>query len=106
MHEALPSGWLGAGSYGSCAVIRCDCLVRGRKMWRNPKAEFVQSLTGQLVESGTMLLDLLSHSRAIKWVFMSGIDGRLVQPVPDMAQRDTQTFLAAAKCRNGQSGNR
>ena len=53
-----------------------------------------------------MLLELLSHSRAIKWVFMSGIDGRLVQPVPDMAQRDTQTFLAAAKCRNGHSGNR
>lgn len=32
-------------------------------------------------------------SRAIKWVFMSGTNGRLIQPVVALAQTDTQAFL-------------
>lgn len=32
-------------------------------------------------------------SRAIKWVFMSGTNGRLINPLIDLGQRDTRAFL-------------
>jgi superfamily I DNA/RNA helicase len=32
-------------------------------------------------------------SRAIKWVFMSGTNGRLINPLIEMSQRDTHAFL-------------
>lgn len=32
-------------------------------------------------------------SRAIKWVFMIGTNGRLVNPLIELGQRDTHAFL-------------
>lgn len=32
-------------------------------------------------------------SRAIKWVFISGTNGRLINPLIDLGQRDTRAFL-------------
>ena len=45
------------------------------------------------MQSRTQNLLFVAVSRAIKWVFMSGTNGRLINPLIEMGQRDTHAFL-------------